>query len=70
MRILKYEILYPNKKKIHFTDKQLLNLTNYDKCYVIGNEINDYEMLKKCAYFSGNSASLSIQSTSFKEHCL
>ena len=25
----------------------LLKLTNYDKVYVIGNEINDYEMLKK-----------------------
>lgn len=25
---LKYEILYPNKKKIHFTDKQLLQISN------------------------------------------
>lgn len=39
--------ILPKKSCKEEAIQKLLSITNYDKIYVIGNEINDYEMIKK-----------------------
>ena len=46
MAVFVYNILGNKSKKENAIDK-LLELHEYDNVYVIGNEINDYNMIKK-----------------------